>query len=124
MKLVDTSVAVDHLRGRDEATAILVRLAADDELAASEIVRFELIAGVRSSEIDALETFFDAFAWIPVVEGVAREAGALARRYRRSHANIDDADYLIAATARILDAELLTTNVKHFPMFPRLKAPY
>jgi predicted nucleic acid-binding protein len=124
VKLVDTSVAIDHLRGRQEATQLLVRLSEVDDLAASELVRFELIAGVRSSEVDALESFFDSLAWVPVTEDVAREAGALARRYRRSHANIDDTDYLIGATARILGADLLTRNVKHFPMLRGIKPPY
>ncbi|MGH9000661.1 MAG: type II toxin-antitoxin system VapC family toxin, partial [Acidimicrobiia bacterium] len=34
------------------------------------------------------------------------------------------ADFLIAATSSLLDAELLTTNVRHFPMFPKLAPPY
>jgi predicted nucleic acid-binding protein len=96
----------------------------DEAVVGSELVRFELLAGVKSREISALERFFDALTWVPVTEDVAREAGSLARRYRRSHANVDDVDYLIAATARILQAELLTTNVRHFPMFRALRAPY
>jgi predicted nucleic acid-binding protein len=65
-----------------------------------------------------------ALSWIPVDEEVSRTAGALARRYGRSHSGIDDADYLIAATALTLDAELLTTDVRHFPMLPGLRPPY
>jgi predicted nucleic acid-binding protein len=124
LKHLDTSVAVDHLRGHREATELIVEVIGRDEIVASELVRFELIAGVRKGEIDALESFFSALVWIPVTEEVAREAGGLARRYRRSHANIDDVDYLIASTVLILGGELLTTNVRHFPMLPRLKAPY
>jgi predicted nucleic acid-binding protein len=33
-------------------------------------------------------------------------------------------DHLIAATALVLDAELLTMNVRHFPMLAGLSAPY
>jgi len=73
--------------------------------------------------MEALEDFSAALSWIPVTEEVARTAAALARRHRRSHSGIDDMDYLIAA-ALLLDAELLTTNVRHFPMIPELKAPY
>lgn len=43
---------------------------------------------------------------------------------RSSHRGIDDVDYLIAATAIVVDADLLTTNVRHFPMFPDLQPPY
>jgi predicted nucleic acid-binding protein len=41
---------------------------------------------------------------------VARVAGQLARLFRRSHNGIDDVDYLIAATAIVTAAGLLTTN--------------
>jgi len=123
--LLDTSVAIDHLRGTGQAVDLLKRLVGDDQpLLASEVVRFELVAGVRDVELDALERFFSALSWVPVEEEITRTAGALARRYRRSHSGIDDADYLIAATALILDAELLTTNVRHFPMLQGLESAY
>lgn len=125
MKLLDTAVAVDHLRGAGTATDLLVALTDEGErLAASEVVRFELLAGVRDDELSRLESFFSALTWVPVDEDVARTAGELARAYRNSHPGIDDADYLIAATSLLLDAELLTTNVRHFPMLEGLRTPY
>jgi hypothetical protein len=48
----------------------------------------------------------------------------LARQYRKSHSGIGAVDYLIAATAIVIDADLLTTNVRHFPMFTKLEPPY
>ncbi len=125
MKLLDTSVAIDHLRGSLPAVALLDALVeAEELLLASEVVRFELLAGVREEEVDALEQFFSAISWVPVGEEVARAAGSLAQRHRRSHSGIDDADYLIAATALLLEADLLTTNVRHFPMIAGLKPAY
>jgi len=125
VKLLDTTVAVDHLRG-DEAAVRLLRgiVESDEPLAASEVVRFELAAGVRDDELPALEQFFAAVSWVAVGEAVARAAGELARTYRRANSGIDDADYLIGATALLLDAELLTTNVRYFPMLPGLQPPY
>jgi predicted nucleic acid-binding protein len=125
VKLLDTSVAIDHLRGVEPAVQALTQLVeADEPILASEIVRFELLAGVRPREVDALELFFSALSWVPMGEEVSRTAAALARDHRRSHSGIDDADYLIAATTLLLDAELLTTNVRHFPMLVGLKAAY
>lgn len=125
MKLLDTSVAIDHLRGSPPAVDLLADLLeAEGSIFASEVVRFELLAGVRKKEIDALERFFSAISWVPVGEEVARAAGALAQRHRRSYSGIDDADYLIAATASLLEAELLTTNVRHFPMIAGLNPAY
>ena len=63
MKLLDTSVAVDHLRGEPAASELLgAAIAAGEPLAASEVVRFELLAGVRPKEADALQRFFTAIA--------------------------------------------------------------
>lgn len=104
MKLLDTTVAVDRLRAHHSAGT--------------------LVAGVRDDEIAALEQFFSIVSWVTVGEEVGRAAGELARRYRRAYGGIDDADYFIAATALLLEADLLTTNVCHFPMLPRLAAPY
>jgi predicted nucleic acid-binding protein len=125
VKLIDTTVAVDHLRGAAPAIALTTGLIEEGEtLAASELVRFELLAGVRPSETDALERFFSSLVWLAVDEDIARTAGSLARKHREAHSGIDDVDYLIAATAIIADTELLTTNVRHFPMFAGLSAPY
>lgn len=124
MKLLDTSVAIDHLRGVEPAVDLLRGLlAADGSILACEVVRLELIAGVRAPEMDALEQFFRALTWIPVTETVTRTAGALARD-RRAFSGIDDVDYLIAATAMLLDARLLTTNARHFPMLAGLTPAY
>lgn len=125
MRVLDTSVAVDFLRGRDEAVKLLTDLAERRELLlASEVTRFELLAGVRSEEEAALEHFFTAIEWFAVDGQVSRLAGDLARRFRLSHQGIDAADYLIAATALLAEAPLLTMNVRHFPMLPDLTPAY
>lgn len=125
MKLIDTTVAVDHLRGQSAAVELLAGLVdSGEEVAASELVRFELLAGIREKELAAFEDFCSALTWAAVTEQVARVAGQLARRFKRSQSGIDDVDYLIAATAIVIDADLLTTNVRHFPMFDALQPPY
>jgi predicted nucleic acid-binding protein len=125
VRLLDTTVAVDYLRGAPAAVDLVSgAVESGESVVASELVRFELLAGARDDELDTLETFFSALSWVPVGAEVARAGAALARRFRRSHAGIDDVDYLIAATAILLDAELLTTNVRHFPMLEGLRAAY
>jgi predicted nucleic acid-binding protein len=125
VKLIDTTIAVDHLRGASPAVDLLTALIdTGDDLLASELVRFELLAGIRDRELVAFEEFCSALRWVEVTEDVARVAGQLARRYRKSHSGIGAVDYLIAATAIVIDADLLTTNVRHFPMFTKLKAAY
>jgi hypothetical protein len=125
VKLLDTTVAIDHLRGDDRATELLERLIVDGEpLLASELSRFELLAGMRPDELAPTESFMGALTWVPVDEEIARLAGALAAEYRLAHGGIGAIDYLIAATVTVLGADLLTTNVRHFPMLSGLQPPY
>ncbi|MGH7911896.1 MAG: type II toxin-antitoxin system VapC family toxin [Candidatus Dormibacteraceae bacterium] len=122
--LVDTSVLVDHLRGKPEATGLLSTEAANGRLHASEITRLELLAGLRAHEEEATSRLLQSLVWHPVDRSVAEEAGRLGRRWLPDHRGIDSADLAIAATARLLEARLLTLNVRHFPMFPGLGPPY
>lgn len=96
----------------------------EDRPACSEISRVEVLQGLRSEERQAAETLFALIDWIPVTEAVARRAGELGRGWRRSHSGIGVADLAIAATAHEISATVATRNVKHFPMFPALHAPY
>lgn len=119
---LDTSVLVDHLRASSPATEYLAGL--DDRPCCSEISRIEVMQGLRSSERGAADRLFALIAWVPVSEAVARRAGELGRQWRRSHPGIGVADLAIAATAEHLDGTLATVNLKHFPMFEGLRAPY
>lgn len=92
--------------------------------ACSEITRVEVVAGLRSAERKPTEALFTRLDWVDVGEDIARRAGELGRRYRASHPGIDAADLVVAATAEHLGAACATMNVKHFPMFPGLLAPY
>lgn len=96
----------------------------DEAPTCSEATRIEVITGLRSAERGLAESLFAAVEWIPIDEDIARRAGALGRRFRASHPGIDVADLAVAATAERLGAEVATINVKHFPMFPGLRAPY
>jgi len=115
-------VLVDHLRAFALATAYIAKL--EDQPWCSEISRIEVIQGLRSEERRTAEALFALIGWIPVSEAVARRAGNLGRRWRRSHPGIGVADLAVAATAEHIGATVATCNVKHFPMFPDLRAPY
>ena len=57
----------------------------------------------------------------PITDAIARRAGEQLRAHQRSNAGIDLVDYVIAATAEIHGADLLTLNDKHYPMVHGLK---
>lgn len=122
MRLLDTSVLVDVLRGSEVAASWLASL--DDVPSCSELTRAEVLRGVRSPERAPTDRLLSALRWVSVDEPVSRRAGELGRQYRRSHPGLSIADLVIAATAQLLDAGLATANVRHYPMFPGLAPPY
>lgn len=123
--VVDTSVLIDHLRGDRRARDLLAGAArSGTRLAGSVLTRVEVLAGMRPEERAPTLRLLDTIDWVAVDQDLADQAGALARRYLRSHPGVDTVDYVIAATALALGAELWTCNVKHFPMIDRLTTPY
>jgi predicted nucleic acid-binding protein len=123
--LVDTSVLIDHLRGHLRANRLLQQhAAAGDELCASTVVRTEVLAGMRKGEETATYNLLNALHWQDVTIEIADLAGEMARKHLKSHPGVDLADFLIAATATSIQAELLTQNIKHFPMIAGLRAAY
>jgi predicted nucleic acid-binding protein len=122
--LVDTSILIDHLRGHQGASDLIERERSAGALHASEITRLEVLAGMRTAEHDQTQSLLAVLHWHSVDAAVAEKAGELGRAWLPSHRSMDAADLAIAATAILIDARLLTLNVRHFPMFSDLSRPY
>lgn len=119
--LVDTDVLIDFLRGYAPAVEWL-REARNRPLV-SVITVAELRAGMRAGEESALESLFDALIVLPVDERIATRAGDLRRQFGPGHGT-GLADALIAATAIVNQARLVSLNVRHYPMVEGLLSPY
>lgn len=120
--LLDTNVVIDFLRGTELAVSLVRTL--DAPPAISVITVAEIVAGLKNRRDEAgAQTFFNDSILLPVSSTIAQRAGVFARLYRASH-GIDIPDALIAATAEQHKLPLATLNVKHFPMFPKLKRAY
>ncbi|MBM4294352.1 MAG: type II toxin-antitoxin system VapC family toxin [Deltaproteobacteria bacterium] len=119
--LLDTDVLVDYLRDRDEAVAYLEARA--ESMLISAITVAELYAGVREGEERRrLAEFLAALEIIPVDAVIAQKGGLYRRDYGPSH-GVGLADALIAATAELHQARLVTLNAIHFPMV-EVEVPY
>jgi hypothetical protein len=118
----DTSILIDVLRGDTAALGYVRRVT--DVPTCSEVTRIEVSRGLRSGERTSAEELFRTLHWVPVDEPIARRAGELGRRWDRRRPGISLADLVVAATAEQVDGELATANVRHFPMFEDLHAPY
>ncbi|MDR1392617.1 MAG: type II toxin-antitoxin system VapC family toxin [Bifidobacteriaceae bacterium] len=124
MILVDSDVLIAHLRGVLEARDWLIAAARRSTLAASALSVVEIAGGMRSGEKREVWALFTALRVQPVTVGIARRGAEFMRRYRSSHSGIGTVDYVVAATAVELGAELATLNVRHFPMIVGLRAPF
>ena len=125
MILVDSDVLIAHLRGIEVAREwLLTARGRSGPLAVSAVSVAEVGGGIRCGERASVTRLIDSLQPLPVDRVVAWQAGELRRRYRRSHHTIGIADYLIAATAQVNGCELATCNVRHFPMFEGLAAPF
>ena len=122
--LVDTSILIDLLRQNNDAIELLESARLDGPLHVSEITRVELLTGMRTHEERPTRLLLSFLNWVAVDDEIAGLAGAYGREWLPSHQGIDVADLIIAATASVRNLQLLTLNVRHFPMLPGLQRPY
>ena len=123
--VLDTDVAIDYLRGHESAITLIHENS--DFIVLSTISVAELYAGVRGNEDGEeqllLKNFLSLYKCVPVSSNIARLGGLYRRDFGKSH-GVSLTDALIAATVTMIDADFLTLNIKHFPMFPNLEPPY
>lgn len=93
-------------------------------MAISVVSVVEVGGGMRSPERREVMRLLASLHIVPVNERIAWRAAELMRAHRRAHAGIGLGDYLIAATAGTEGLDLATLNVRHYPMFPGLAAPF
>jgi hypothetical protein len=121
-KLLDTCILIDFSRGNPQAQAFIESLEVAPCLSALTVT--EILAGVRNKREQTLfDNLFGLWEILPVSAEIATAGGQLLNQYMKSHGT-DLVDGIIAATAQVYGLEVVTCNLKHFPMFPGLRAPY
>lgn len=116
MKLIDTDILIDHFHGHHAALTFIAReLANSEPLAISVVTIAELSGGMRLGEEARTERLFALFTVLGVDEATARQAGEYLRQFRPGH-RLELGDALIAASAKLTGAEIVTRNRKHYPM--------
>jgi hypothetical protein len=123
--VVDADVLIGILRGDPGArTAVNDARRRDKRMLSVTPVRAEVLRGMRQGEEQVTAALLEQFDWVTVDVELADRAGELGREYRQSHQGIEIVDLLLAAAAERFGAQLLTRNVRHFPMFPELRPAY
>lgn len=115
--LLDTTVLVDHVRrGPGLSGFLLSLLAQGDDLATSCVNVAELEQGLLLNERKAADTLLDRLDFLPTTREAARRAGHYLSHFRAHGRTLQLPDALIAGTARVHGAVLVTHNVQDFPM--------
>jgi len=115
--LVDTTVLVDHLRGKTKASKFLER----DDYLVSAITLAELLQGARNKkEQKIIEELISQLAISWGNKTINQLAIELIQVYFLKH-NLRFLDALIAATALQKNLILVTANTKHFQFISGLK---
>lgn len=123
--VVDADVLIDVLRNVVPAIDLLAAAQGrGDELTSVTPVRTEILRGTTTSGQSAAVEFLQFIGWLDVDVELADRAGEIGRRFLRSHQGISVTDLLLAAAVERTGGNLLTRNVRHFPMIPGLRSAY
>lgn len=122
--LIDTNIFIDHLRNFEPAVAFFNSLLGHENIFFSAITETELLAGKHNNITEKREKLLHfLFRWnkIPVDNPLVLLAGDISRKY-----DVEVPDAIIAATAILNNAELITKNIKDFKKIPtlRVRMPY
>ena len=124
MILLDTNVLVGILRGDSKLAARFAEHSGD--IAIPAMVQGELYYGTEKSSNPernrlAVEELLEALPVMHTTDDIMVLFGTLKASLARRGEIVADADLLIAATALVYDATLVTANVRHFSRFDGLK---
>lgn len=115
--LLDTTVFIDYLRGKNPASVQIVSDVLNDRLEAgfSIITDMELWVGVRNNaEARKIKILLAKFRRYQFSVVIARRVGDL----RRINKSWQIPDLIIAATAEYYKVDIITRNIDHFTPLP------
>lgn len=117
--VLDSSFAIDHLRGLPEAVQRLRDLIeAGDEPVVTDVVVTEVWSGTASDDVPPIEAFFRYLEFVQPGPATAKLAGRLRAIARQRGHTLGLGDAMIAASATHLQAAVLTRNVRDFGLTP------
>jgi len=119
--LLDTTVIIDYLRGKDKIVKLIRKLFFEGSLlGCCPINIIEVYAGMKEKEREVTEEFIDSLENYELTKEIAKQAGEYKKKYQREGISLSLPDVAIAGIAVANDLILLTDNQKHYPM-PKLK---
>lgn len=118
--VIDTDILIDFGLDKKDAVESMSILEEYDELTISVITAMKLYSGCRSKlEIKKVEELIADLRIQYVSNSISEKAFELMKKYRSSH-GVQINDMLIAATAIIGRAKMISKNQRHYQFLPGL----
>ena len=116
MHLIDTDIIIWVLRNNQKYKKMLKNLSKKGVLYISTITIAEVYKNIYPTEYTDTEEILNQFESIDVNLPIAKQGGFYWQQFHKKLQNLSLADCLIAATANVQEATLVSLNKKHFPM--------
>ena len=116
MYLLDTDVLIWILRGNQLLTQKIFEFSEESTLALSVISIAEVYKNIFPAELTTTEEHLSNYVMLDVDAKIAKVAGLYWQEHSKKLRKLSLADCLIAATANVNNATLVSLNTKHFPM--------
>lgn len=116
LRVLDSTVLIDYLRGRPAVGRVTALRGAGDVPATTAINVEEIVRGLRPAETDSARRLFSGLVVLPIGAPAAWQAGEWRRDHAARGVTLWQADCLIAAAVLSNGGSLMTGNPKDFPM--------
>lgn len=116
MYLIDTDVLIWILRGDQKIITKILNLKEKAPLAMSVMSIAEVYQNIFPSELVDAEELISQYIILDLDQKLAKMGGFYWQDYSKNLKNLSLADCLIAATANVNNATVVSLNTKHFPM--------
>src|SRR5581483_9986967 len=115
--LLDTDCVIDYLFGIPGTVALLQQLGREGhQFCACDVVLCGSYTGLLPRDWLRGEELLEALVFLPTSRLAARQAGSWRNDHRRRGIQLSATDCLIAATAHEHGAQIITANLRDFPM--------
>lgn len=115
--LIDSDGVIDYLKGFRPTVEFIQRLSRRGDIPCTcDVVMGEVFGGVYEQDEPIADALFGVFEYLPASPAAARQAGRWKFAYARRGTTLKITDCLIAAVAYEHDVQLVTRNVRDFPM--------
>jgi len=119
--ILDSDAVVDQLNGIEASIQALGQIISEGHLLCScEVMLAEVYSGLSRERAVKAVPFLESLTFLPSAPEIGMQAGIWRYTYARQGIQIAITDALIAATALVHNATLISGNVRHYPM-PELR---